>query len=174
MTRLITKFGLAVFVAVGLLITPALAATAHPAPTSAEIQKIVDTANAIAPQLPTRAQVATVADEQDRLFLTKILDQNEAAQRADRMTPTELEAFAADVQATTSAAQAGICPVAVAQKTAAGETQDATATAAGCSCVQQCYKEWKANLATCNGGYWCQVGFNLLFELCLADCLVPG
>jgi len=157
-----------------MLITPALAASTHPAPSPADIQKIVDTANSIAPQLPTRAQVASVADEQNRLFLTKILDQNEAAQRANRMTATELEAFSADVQATTAAAQAGICSVAVAQKTDAGETQQATATAAGCSCVQQCYNEWRANLATCNGGYWCQVGFNLLFELCLADCLVPG
>ena len=52
--------------------------------------------------------------------------------------------------------------------------QSATAQQQGCSCVQQCYNEWRANLATCNGGYWCQVGYNLLFELCLADCLIPG
>jgi hypothetical protein len=95
-----TKLCLSATIAVCVAITPLLAASTTPAPTSADVKSIVDTANAIAARLPSRTQVAAMPDEQNRLFMTKVLDQNQAAQRADKMTPTELAAFAADVQAT--------------------------------------------------------------------------
>lgn len=137
----------------------------------AEILTIVETADAIAAVMPSRGRIATIENTEDRIYLTQVLDHVEAAQRADKMSPQELEEFADGLLASVSSAQIGIaaCPVATTDAVSIGRQ-----AAPGCSCAQQCYNEWRANLRTCNGGYWCEVGFNLLFELCLLDCIVPG
>lgn len=193
MRSMIMKSILAAVLGVVIFVPPVMAETAIGArsssaeatvPSPADVRSLIEIANTVARQLPSRTAVARIADEHDRLFLTNVWAHVETAQQADRLTAAELGEFAAQLQASVVAAQVGASRCSTMVFKAAlldadsnsNEAQSSlvAARAGGCSCVQRCYNEWQANLATCNGSYWCQVGFNLLFELCLADCLVPG
>lgn len=147
---------------------------------SADVTTIMELAEELSRKLPTRQRIAQIDDANNRVYLSRVLDHIETARNADKLTALELEEFGAELSTSVASAQIGAAACAVAFSEAEvsavefERTAGAAAQAAGCSCVQNCYNEWRANLRTCNGGYWCQVGFNLLFEICLVDCVVPG
>jgi len=125
-----------------------------------EAQLIAETAKGAYAELPTRARVANIENSNQRIFLTKVLDTVDAAQSIDQMTGTEQEALAQELFTTVATMGTAIDAMAIG---VIGEP----------SCVQNCWNEYQNNIrGDCD--FWCRFGYALLWELCVADCLVPG
>ena len=104
-----------------MLVAPSFAGDAAQCPgnvtrsfdSDTDIIDLVETAEKLATVLPSRARVATIDDENSRLFLEQLIRHVELAAKADQMTILERERFGAEVRSAAASAAVGISAVSV-------------------------------------------------------------
>lgn len=138
------------------------------------LEAVMQAAETAYQSFATRSQVNAIENEHDRLYVQSVLDRLDRARRADELTQIELNDLITETMTSAAATQVGVSAAcAIAQPFDRSAATSAAAAGEDCSCVQNCWNEYKKNIqGDCD--FICRFGYALLLELCIADCLVPG